>query len=64
MTEGIIASRVYPVWLGSRIDARFDYFGGAENGVLFVASGVFPAAIGSLLYGRFLYGRSPVRVQV
>ena len=47
----------YCAWLCSRIDARFDYFGGSEHGVLFVASGVLPALVGGLLYGWLLYGR-------
>ncbi|KNG94570.1 hypothetical protein [Pseudaestuariivita atlantica] len=48
----------YCAWLCSRIDARFDYFGGPEHGALFVASGVIPAVIGGLLYAWLLYGRS------
>jgi len=47
----------YCGWLCSRIDARFDYFGGAENGVLFIWSSVIPAIAGGLLYGWWIYGR-------
>ncbi|MEK6216385.1 MAG: hypothetical protein N2B03_04110, partial [Boseongicola sp.] len=46
----------YCAWLCSRIDAKFDYFGGPENGVLFILSGVIPAVAGGLLYGWWLYG--------
>ena len=42
-------------WLCSRIDARFDYFGGPEHGVLFITSGVLPALAGGLLFGWLLY---------
>ncbi|MDA7429203.1 hypothetical protein [Primorskyibacter aestuariivivens] len=47
----------YCAWLCSRVDARFEYFGGAENSLLFVASGVVPAIFGGLLYGWLIYGR-------
>lgn len=50
----------YCAWLCSRIDARLDYFGGAENGALFILSGVIPAVIGGVFYGWIVYGkRSP-----
>ena len=45
----------YCAWLCSRIDARFNYFGGPENGALCIASGVLPALAGGLLFGWFLY---------
>ena len=47
----------YCAWLCSRIDARFDYFGGPENTGLFILSGVIPAILGGLLYGWLVYGR-------
>ena len=47
----------YCAWLCSRIDARFDYFGGPENGALFILSGVIPAVVGGLIYGWWIYGR-------
>ena len=47
----------YCAWLCSRIDARFDYFGGPENGTLFFLSGIVPAIVGGLLYGWWLYGK-------
>ncbi|WP_300513368.1 hypothetical protein [Aliiroseovarius sp.] len=50
----------YCAWLCSRIDARFDYFGGGENGGLFILSGVLPALAGGLLYGWWLHGRGGV----
>ena len=37
--------------LCSRIDARFDYFGGPEETTLLVFSGILPAMVGSLLFG-------------
>ena len=46
-------------WLCSRIDIRFDYFGGPENAILFIASGVLPAVAGGLLLGWLLYVRFP-----
>lgn len=46
----------YCAVLCSRIDARFGYFGGQENTGLFIASGVFPAFVGGILYGWLLYG--------
>lgn len=52
----------YCAWLCSRIDTRFDYFGGAENTTLFVLSGVIPAIAGGLFYGWWLYGRGQVAV--
>lgn len=42
--------------LCSGIDASFNYFGGADNTVLFVAASVFPAAVGGVLFGWLLYG--------
>ena len=45
----------YCAWLWSRIDAHFDYFGGPENSVLFITSGVLPALAGGLLFGWLLY---------
>ena len=45
----------YCAWLCSRIDARFDYFGGPENSDLFITSGVLPALAGGLLFGWLLY---------
>ncbi len=47
--------------LCSQIDARFNYFGGSEHAMLFVLSGVIPAAVGGLLYGWLLYGSSDQR---
>ncbi|AML53384.1 hypothetical protein [Falsihalocynthiibacter arcticus] len=47
----------YCAWLCSRVDAKFEYFGGPENGTLFILSGVIPAIAGGLLYGWWLYGR-------
>ncbi|MEH6647829.1 hypothetical protein [Sulfitobacter sp.] len=47
----------YCAWLCSRIDAKFDYFGGPENGALFILSGVIPAIVGGLIYGWWIYGR-------
>lgn len=41
----------YCAWLCSWIDASFNYFGGAENPVLFVLSGVLPAIAGGAIYG-------------
>ena len=37
--------------LCSRIDARFDYFGGPEETTLFVFAGALPAMVGGLLFG-------------
>lgn len=45
----------YCSWLCSRIDARFDYFGGPENTGLFIASGLIPAVLGGFLYGWLIY---------
>lgn len=39
----------------SRIDARFDYFGGPENGTLFIWSGIIPTILGGILFGWWLY---------
>lgn len=36
---------------------EIDYFGGAENSVLFIWSSVIPAIAGGLLYGWWIYGR-------
>lgn len=47
----------YCAWLCSRVDAKFEYFGGPENGTIFILSGVIPAIAGGLLYGWWLYGR-------
>lgn len=47
----------YCAWLCSRIDAKFDYFGGPENGTLFILSGIIPAIIGGLFFGWWIYGR-------
>lgn len=47
----------YCAWLCSRVDARFEYFGGDENTTLFILSGVVPAILGGLLFGWLIYGR-------
>jgi hypothetical protein len=47
----------YCAWVCSRIDARFGYFGGDENAVLFILSGAVPAILGGLLFGWLVYGR-------
>lgn len=52
----MVAIGSFCAWLCSRIDAKFDYFGGPENGTLLILSGVIPAIIGGLLYGWWLYG--------
>jgi len=57
---GVLLVGSFCAWLCSTINARFNYFGGAENGPLFVVSGVTPAVLGGLLYGWLIYGRSPV----
>jgi hypothetical protein len=44
----------YCAWLCSRIDATFNYFGGAESPAVFIASGVVPAIVGGLLYAWIL----------
>lgn len=44
--------------LCGRIDATFNYFGGADSPLQFVLSGVIPAALGGLLYGWLLYRKS------
>lgn len=49
----------YCALLCSRIDARFGFFGGAENSGLFIAAGVLPALAGGALYGWLLYRRNP-----
>lgn len=47
----------YCSWLCSRIDSIFGYFGGEEQGALFIASGVIPAIFGAFLFGWLLYER-------
>ncbi len=47
----------YCTWLCSRIDIRFEYFGGSENSLLFITAGIVPAIAGGLLYGWIVYGR-------
>ena len=42
---------------GANLAISRDYFGGAENGALFIMSGVIPAILGGLLYGWWVYGR-------
>lgn len=56
----VAAVGCYCALLCSRIDARFGYFGGAENSGLFIAAGVLPALAGGLLYGWLLYGRNEI----
>ena len=41
--------------LCSSIDARFGYFGGAENAELFVLAGVIPGAFGAIVYALLLF---------
>lgn len=47
----------YCGWLCSQIDVKFNYFGGPDNGTLFILASVIPAIGGGLLYGWWLYGR-------
>lgn len=47
----------YCALLCSRIDHYLEYFGGAENGTLFLLAGVIPAIFGGSLYAWLLYGR-------
>jgi len=54
----------YCGWLCSRIDARFDYFGGTENVELFIWSSVIPAIGGGLIFGWWIYGRGKGTVYV
>lgn len=49
----------YCAWLCSRIDAAFNYFGGAENASLFILSGVIPAIVGGALYGWIIQAGTP-----
>ena len=62
LTMAVVGS--FCAFLCSRIDARFDYFGGPENSSFFVASGIIPAILGGILYGWLLYApsRNPVEV--
>lgn len=57
--SGVFIVGSYCAWLCSNIDARFNYFGGAENGLLFVVSGIIPAVLGGLFYGWLIYSPSP-----
>jgi small basic protein len=45
----------YCAFICSRIDMNYNFFGGAENPILFVVSGVVPALFGGFLYGWILY---------
>ena len=47
----MIAVGVACAVLCSRIDARFDYFGGPEETTLFVFAGALPAVVCGLLFG-------------
>ncbi len=57
----VVSVGSYCAWLCSMIDARFSYFGGSENRVLFIAGGVGPAAVGGTLYGWLIYGQKHPR---
>jgi len=37
--------------------AEIDYFGGVENGVLFIRSSVIPAIASGLFYGWWIYDK-------
>lgn len=52
----MFAVGTYCALLCSHIDASLNYFGGAENTMLFVAAGLIPAAAGGILFGWLLYG--------
>lgn len=58
----VLVVGTYCAWLCSRIDATFNYFGGAENALLFILSGVIPAIAGGLLYGWILEFGAPAPV--
>jgi hypothetical protein len=49
-------------FLCSRIDATYNYFGGAEHAALFIWGGVIPAVLGGLLYGWVLFSRQGRRL--
>ena len=59
----VIVVGSYCGWLCSTIDARLEYFGGAENAVLFIAASVIPAIIGGGLFGWLVYGGGPLAKQ-
>ena len=50
--------------LCSRIDARFGYFGGAENANLFVLAGVLPAIVGGVLCAWLLTSRAATALRL
>ncbi|WP_291730441.1 hypothetical protein [Leisingera sp. F5] len=45
----------YCAFLCRAIDARFNYFGGSDHRILFLASGLLPAFLGGWLLGWWLY---------